>query len=221
MADKKISQLSSASTPLAGTEVLPIVQSSTTVKVSVADLTAGRAISATQVTASTGNFIVGTAGKGIDFSANTSAAGMTSELLTWYEEGTWTPTVTATTAGDLNVSYSAQTGVYTRIGRLITVNYFITTSAFTYTTASGEIRIAGLPFTVSSTAGADSYAVGTLTGQGWTKANYGTFNVASVQNATQLRLVAAGSAQNATNLNITDFASGNFLILRGSASYIA
>ena len=44
MADKKISQLSSASTPLAGTEVLPIVQSSTTVKVSVADLTAGRTV---------------------------------------------------------------------------------------------------------------------------------------------------------------------------------
>ena len=46
MADKKISQLSSASTPLAGTEVLPIVQSTTTVKVSVADLTAGRAVAA-------------------------------------------------------------------------------------------------------------------------------------------------------------------------------
>lgn len=39
MADKKISQLSSASTPLAGTEVLPIVQSSTTVKVASNDLT--------------------------------------------------------------------------------------------------------------------------------------------------------------------------------------
>ena len=35
MADKKISALSSASVPLAGTEVLPIVQSSATVKVSV------------------------------------------------------------------------------------------------------------------------------------------------------------------------------------------
>ena len=39
MADKKISQLSSASTPLAGTEVLPIVQSSATVKVATDDLT--------------------------------------------------------------------------------------------------------------------------------------------------------------------------------------
>ena len=35
MADKKISALASASAPLAGTEVLPIVQSSATVKVSV------------------------------------------------------------------------------------------------------------------------------------------------------------------------------------------
>lgn len=43
MADKKISALTGASTPLAGTEVLPIVQSGATVKVAVSDLTAGRA----------------------------------------------------------------------------------------------------------------------------------------------------------------------------------
>lgn len=39
MADKKISQLTGATTPLAGTEVLPIVQSGSTVKVSSDDLT--------------------------------------------------------------------------------------------------------------------------------------------------------------------------------------
>lgn len=50
MADKKISQLPAATTPLAGTEVLPIVQGGTTDQVSVANLTAGRAISATQYT---------------------------------------------------------------------------------------------------------------------------------------------------------------------------
>lgn len=52
MADKKISQLTAASTPLAGTEVLPIVQSGSTVKVPVSDLTAGRAVSAASVTTS-------------------------------------------------------------------------------------------------------------------------------------------------------------------------
>lgn len=44
MADKKISALTSASTPLAGTEVLPIVQSGATVKVAVSDLTARRTV---------------------------------------------------------------------------------------------------------------------------------------------------------------------------------
>lgn len=39
MADKKISALTAATTPLAGTEVLPIVQSNTTVKVASDDLT--------------------------------------------------------------------------------------------------------------------------------------------------------------------------------------
>jgi hypothetical protein len=50
MADLKISALTAATTPLAGTEVLPIVQSGTTKKVAVSDLTAGRAIAATTAT---------------------------------------------------------------------------------------------------------------------------------------------------------------------------
>lgn len=47
MADKKISQLTGASTPLVGTEVLPIVQSGSTVKVSVDNLTKGKTVNAT------------------------------------------------------------------------------------------------------------------------------------------------------------------------------
>jgi hypothetical protein len=46
MPNTKISALTSATTPLAGTEVLPVVQSSTTTQVSVENLTAGRAVSA-------------------------------------------------------------------------------------------------------------------------------------------------------------------------------
>lgn len=50
MADLKISQLTDATTPLAGTEVLPIVQSSSTKKVAISALTAGRAVSGTSFT---------------------------------------------------------------------------------------------------------------------------------------------------------------------------
>lgn len=246
MADKTISQLTGATTPLAGTEVLPIVQSSSTKKVAVSDLTAGRAISSLNVavtgstvpangfylpaantvaiatnsgeklrvdssgnvgvgtttpttiantatvsinsTASnttgivvhqnngnqvarsgvlsgyylfqdlasangmlfdeqgalpirfntngttkltvqssgnthveTGNLVIGTAGKGIDFSANTGAPGMTSELLTRYEEGAYTATMTPTTSGTITLAGTHNTLTYTRVGRMVTV----------------------------------------------------------------------------------------------------
>jgi len=50
LANVKISALPAATTPLAGTEVLPIVQSGVTAKVSVANLTSGRAITASDLT---------------------------------------------------------------------------------------------------------------------------------------------------------------------------
>jgi hypothetical protein len=259
MADKKISALTSATTPLAGTEVLPIVQSNTTVKVAVSDLTAGRAISASEVTVSTltsgrvpyvgtsgklsdtpnfqwdvsnsrlgigvspsytlhvarssagfigafratdvtasaqviiagnsqgdliaastttgngliyadsgktlslgangstaarltvttagdvsvpsNNLVIGTAGKGIDFSANTHAAGMTSELLTWYEEGTWTPTL----GGTWSVNPINMAGSYTRIGNTVYLQLEFT-GGTKATTLSGWFT--GVPFNI-------------------------------------------------------------------------
>jgi hypothetical protein len=53
MSNSKISALTAATTPLAGTEVLPVVQGSTTKQVSVANLTAGRAVSASSLTLTT------------------------------------------------------------------------------------------------------------------------------------------------------------------------
>lgn len=54
MADKKISALTASTTPLAGTEVLPIVQSGTSKQVSVANLTAGRAVAALSYASTSG-----------------------------------------------------------------------------------------------------------------------------------------------------------------------
>lgn len=53
MADVKISNLPASTVPLAGTEVLPIVQGGATKQVSVANLTAGRAVAATSITTDT------------------------------------------------------------------------------------------------------------------------------------------------------------------------
>jgi hypothetical protein len=182
MADTKISALPAATTPLAGTEVLPIVQSGVTEKVAVDDLTVknirsnatngilqivGPAAAATRVmttpdanftaartdaaqsftsdqTLSTGNLIIGTSGKGIDFSA-TSGTG-TSELLNDYEEGDWTPDLTVgfTVVGALTVS-----GTYTKIGRTVFVRGTIQ-AATSLTSAGGNTRITGFPFTSTS-----------------------------------------------------------------------
>lgn len=100
-------------------------------------------------TINNGNLVVGTSGKGVDFSANTNAAGMTSEVFTWYEEGTWTPTLSGSTGDPTGVAYDTQVGRYTRVGRLVTVSALLGFS--TYTGGSGTLRIAGLPFSVNTT----------------------------------------------------------------------
>ena len=58
MADKKISALTGASTPLAGTEVVPIVQSGATVKAAVTSFTNGLALTPASVTLATGNLVL-------------------------------------------------------------------------------------------------------------------------------------------------------------------
>jgi hypothetical protein len=62
MADTKISALPASTVPLAGTEVLPIVQSSSTKQVSVANLTAGRSVAALSVVTPTIQAEAGSAG---------------------------------------------------------------------------------------------------------------------------------------------------------------
>jgi hypothetical protein len=64
MADVKISGLPASTTPLAGTEVLPIVQSTATKQVSVANLTAGRAVSAASLALTGSPLPVGSGGTG-------------------------------------------------------------------------------------------------------------------------------------------------------------
>ncbi len=243
MADKKISQLSSVTTPLSGTEEIPAVQSGTTKKATVADFQSATVAAGTangvqflnaskapttstrltfdgseifknsggviqlndisgsaaagtrmagggtlgvdsfsvfqngagayilnsagtslnlgtnninsQLTVDTsgnvavafGNLVIGTAGKGIDFSATASGSGtMTSELLADYEEGTWTGTMTGgTTAPTTPVT---ATGNYTRIGNTVTISIIFTNKDTTG--ASGQLLVTGLPFTSKS-----------------------------------------------------------------------
>lgn len=275
MADLKISQLTGATTPLAGTEVLPIVQSSTTKKVAVSDLTVGRAVAAASlettgkigvsVTAASGigqlsntntawaggnatdgfvwrsvqndwtaailgtpasgagyalrlhtlgtttsdyplwvssgagsgtvkfsikgdgtttftggNIVQGTAAKGVNFTANTAASGMTSQLLNWYEEGTWTPAISSSSGTITTVS--SISGYYTRVGRQVTL-----TGKFTITTngtGAGVILIQSLPWNVANALGAGTGNDGGLSNPAMKTIFAGATNYLIMQNCT-------------------------------------
>ena len=110
-------------------------------------------------TLSTGNLVIGTSGKGIDFSATSHPAGMTSELLADYEEGTWTPVYEATTGTLGTVTYANVTGIYTKVGNLVTVSGGFYCTAFAVGTGSGVLKISGLPYT-SAAVNAQTGAIG-------------------------------------------------------------
>lgn len=234
MADVKISGLPASTTPLAGTEVLPVVQGGVTKKVAVSDLTAGRSVSmaslgvgtatpalladvvfssagdgiralntlatgfadirvgndsnanlgilrvggstiggiaqntftlltaggyniqiapqgvltmafdpSANATLTSGNLVIGTSGKGIDFSATPGTG--TSELLNDYEEGTWTAVLSD---GTNNATMVANTQNYVKIGKSVTVSGYMQTSSLGSVT--GNLRIVGLPYTVAA-----------------------------------------------------------------------
>lgn len=90
-----------------------------------------------------GDLIVATAGKGIKLSANTPAPGVTSQLLNWYEEGIFTPSIFGSVAAGVG-TYSTRTGRYVRVGKIVTFTMVLAWSAHT---GSGNMYAGGLPFT--------------------------------------------------------------------------
>jgi len=98
----------------------------------------------------TGNVIIGTSGKGIDFSA-TAGTG-TSELFNDYEEGTWTPFVSDDSgSASEGQTYSVQVGTYTKIGNTVFVQGRIVMSSLGTLSTAQNVRLNGFPFTSSST----------------------------------------------------------------------
>jgi hypothetical protein len=104
-----------------------------------------------------GNLVVAS-GSGIDFSA-TAGTG-TSELFDDYEEGTWTPQLTNATGPTTPYTMSnIATPRYTKIGRMVHIECWVQTTNVNTAGASGDLRIAGLPFAASSS----SFAAASVT----------------------------------------------------------
>jgi len=105
-------------------------------------------------TVNSGNLVIGTAGKGIDFSNATDEAGgesSTESILYDYEAGSFEP-VLSTSGGSSSFSGDAtyNGGYYVRIGRMVHISMNVR-GTFTLGSGSGAVYITGLPFTAGAT----------------------------------------------------------------------
>lgn len=174
-------------------------------RVGVGTITPAQKLDVVGAIQSSDNLIQGTAAKGINFTANTPAAGMTSQLLNWYEEGTFTPTIYGgTTAG--TATYVAAAGFYTRIGRLVSIQLYVDWNTHTGT---GGMNVGGLPFSSASFSAA---TIGYIDAIVLTVGSTPIANFASGGSFIQMRQCPTGGG---ANTNILIDAAGA-LIISGS-----
>jgi hypothetical protein len=130
-------------------------------------------------------------------------------VLDWYQEGTWTPSLEfdgATTG----ITYTARTGSYTRIGNRVYFDcYFLLSSKGA---ATGAATISGLPFTQSNAYPFTySVSVGTMAA-GLGDANIDAGINSSDYNEIRLHKQSAGSR---TNMTDADFENATNIIVTG------
>lgn len=130
-----------------------------------------------------------------------------------YEEGTWTPALTFDVAGNLNVVYATQVGHYTKIGRQVAIWFEVNASTFTHTTATGNLRMTGLPFTAAG--GSINFRSGSVAWQGITKAGYTDLVPDAVAANTYMLWVISGSGVNVGNVTVADALTGSVKYLSG------
>lgn len=122
-----------------------------------------------------------------------------------YEEGTFTPSLQFGGAS-AGVTYSVQSGYYTKIGRLVSVMIYLTLTA--KGTSTGSAQISGLPFSAS---------VQTAISIRYFTVTYGGTVIGDVS-GTLVTLAQLSEAGSHTSLNDTNFA--NTSVIQIQATYI-
>jgi hypothetical protein len=162
------------------------------------------------VVLTSGNLAVAN-GNGIDFSATPGTG--TSELFDDYEEGTWTPSISSDGGSAGSVAFTSE-GVYTKVGRLVTINGFIVfTDLGSWT---GRVRVGNVPFTSSS-----SRSIGGLNVTFATIANALNISaaIATVSTTEVLFPWSSNNGGGGDNLRFTNLAANSGLLF--SLTYIA
>ena len=104
------------------------------------------------ITANTGNIIIGTAGKGIDYSAQSasseSGASTDAELLNHYEQGTWTPQMWRTGYNsEITLGSGNRSGRFIRVGNLLHISFYWYNPSLSESNGSIWV-VRGLPFNI-------------------------------------------------------------------------
>ena len=173
------------------------------------------------LTLNTGNLVIGTAGKGIDFSANAHATDMDSELLDDYEEGECSLTMggssnIGTSAANIqaNNNYSGGQAFYVKIGCLCYIQaYFFSQS--TTTQAAGELQIHGLPFTAHANGGSINTQSYNLNLQ----ATGDQVGIPMTSGGTQLNYILNRDSQTWTSVNANVMPNNTAIYVRIAGTY--
>jgi hypothetical protein len=138
------------------------------------------------------------ASAGIYLGVNSATA---ANLLDDYEEGTFTPAWYFSGGGSVGIA--TQTGVYTKVGRMVSCRLVLATSSTS--SPSGSASITGLPFTQKS-----GYEGGAAVGIAYRWAtNFSTFQFRTNENSTVISVYKQAYDGEAANLQGSDFLSGS------------
>ena len=128
---------------------------------------------------------------GLCFNSDTAAA----NALDDYEEGTWSPVLTDESGNPFGMSGST-IGTYTKVGNLVTVIAFYSTTGIG--SASGDVQLTGLPFTVENSSARGAVIVGNATSMSLGTAGFSVTGLA-VANTTYMYFYVWDSASGTTS----------------------
>jgi len=158
----------------------------------------------------TDNITFSASGKGVHLGVTTATA---ANLLDDYEEGTWTPVISADA---VPTAYGSQIGHYVKIGRQVTILFTINIS--TIGSFSGaQVKVTGIPFT-SGDMSRHSFGTLFIDGAASEVQAAGDLAVRVTSNSTQVLFQGnSGNTSGDNNINANKIDTGTFV--HGSVTY--
>jgi hypothetical protein len=184
MANTKISALSSATTPLSGSEIVPVNQSGVTDSVSVANLTAGRAVSAASLalttsplpTTSGGTNLTSFTSNGVVYASSTSALA-TSSAFTF--DGTNVSFTGNLIQGTSGKGHTTSGSFSLGLGTNGSTSQVTISTAGVLSVATNDALINGITVGLGATSGGSTNAISTVLGyQALSSNTSGQYNTA-------------------------------------------